>query len=297
MYIILGCGYIGFNLSIKFENNKESYMVVGLPSLYSAKIPQNKFLSMDAIEFCYKHSDLIKNSIVINVLGFSNATLSIRDISTDIDNAYKYNIKLIETLLPLKIRKFIFMSSGGTVYGDLEVKHKEESCLMPINAYGLQKVFIEHYIRIINLEFKSLPYVIIRASNPYGGLHYGVQGIIDVAIQKCKSSEELVLWAPGTNLRDYIYIDDFLDAIHLILTNDAIVNETINVGSGIGTSVNRILQLVETEIGKPLKITQQQNEITNISTNILDVSKVTNLTGFSLKIPIEQGIKKVVQGH
>lgn len=188
--------------------------------------------------------------------------------------------------------KFIYFSSGGTVYGNRKspIPFKESDEREPISYYGLTKLMIENNI-LFEHRTRSLRYLIVRPSNPYGhgqALN-GKQGIIAVAIGKILSGESIEIWGDGSSVRDYIYIDDLADAFCKLLEKN-IVNTTVNIGSGEGFSVNDILEKLKEISKKPIKIEYKPARNADVSAMILSVDKLRSLIDLKLT-PLAEGMK------
>lgn len=131
----------------------------------------------------------------------------------------------------------IFLSSGGTVYGNQSIQPIREDALpKPINHYGNVKLCIENTIRTFNYQTHT-KLLIARISNPYGpgqDFNRGV-GFIDAALKKSIRKEKIEIWGDGTNVRDYIYIDDVCQMLIMLLEYEGEF-DTFNLSSNIGTS-------------------------------------------------------------
>ena len=187
--------------------------------------------------------------------------------------------------------KFIYFSSGGTIYGNnSHEKFLETDLREPISYYGLSKQIIEDSILFENRR-ANLRYLIIRPSNPFGpgqSLN-GIQGLIAVAIGKIMANEPLVIWGDGSSVRDYIYIDDLVKMISEIIDKD-IENEIINIGSGIGYSINDIISHLKNIVGEKLIVKYETSRSVDVTSVILDISKLQSLVKIT-NTPLEEGIK------
>lgn len=188
--------------------------------------------------------------------------------------------------------KFVYFSSGGTVYGNRRepVPFKETDEREPISYYGLTKLMIENNI-LFEHRTRNLKYLIVRPSNPYGhgqALN-GKQGFIAVAIGKILSGKNIEVWGDGTSIRDYIYIDD-LGILFSQLMKENIVNTIVNIGSGIGYSVNDIIQKLENVVEEPVKVEYKSARSADVSTLILSTERLKSYVDFNLT-PLECGIK------
>jgi UDP-glucose 4-epimerase len=188
--------------------------------------------------------------------------------------------------------KLIFLSSGGTIYGESESKLiNEEEKLKPQNYYGFSKLLIEHYIQLQS-RINNLKYVIARPSNPYGmgqKIH-SKQGLIAVALGKIINNEAIDIWGDGSVIRDYLHVSDLSLAILNILNNDR-WGEIYNIGSGVGISVNNLLHLIEKTIDKKININYFESRFIDVHSNVLDISKIKKETGWTPQIKLDAGIK------
>lgn len=189
--------------------------------------------------------------------------------------------------------KLIYFSSGGTVYGERSSSKpfSEKDPLSPISHYGWLKQMMENSILFVHRTM-NLKYLIVRPSNPYGpGQNlYGKQGIIAVAIGKILDNSIFEVWGDGSAVRDYIYIDDLANIICKLIDNN-IDNLTLNIGSGVGASVNEILDILKKIVGKKIQIDYKNARNTDVSNVILNTEKLKSLISYDL-ISLEDGISK-----
>ena len=201
------------------------------------------------------------------------------------------SIELMEICAQKHI-KFIYFSSGGTVYGNRNrpIPFTEEENMAPISYYGWSKQMMENGIHFKH-RTQNLNYLIIRPSNPYGeGQNiYAKQGLIAVALGKILNNEPITVWGDGSAIRDYIYIDDLCCIFCQLLENN-VLNETVNIGTGIGYSVNDVLAFLRIATEKEFKIIYDSPRNSDVSTMILDISKITELTKIEFT-SLKDGIK------
>lgn len=183
---------------------------------------------------------------------------------------------------------------GGTIYGDRKgavIPFTEKDPMAPISFYGWSKQMMENSILFMN-RTQNLKYIIIRPSNPYGkgqNLH-GKQGLIAVSLGKILSGEPIQVWGDGSAVRDYIYIDDLGKAVAEVLSDDSIVNETLNIGSGVGYSVNQIIDALRGVVKEDVKVEHISARQQDVSSVVLDTTKLKSLISFNPRV-IEEGIE------
>lgn len=184
-------------------------------------------------------------------------------------------IELMQICAQRNIR-FVYFSSGGTVYGnrkDLK-PFKETDSMAPISYYGWSKQMMENSILYVH-RTAGLKYLILRPSNPYGhgqNIH-AKQGLIAVALGKIFAGEPITVWGDGSNVRDYIYIDDLAKAVIQLLNKD-VCNTTLNIGSGVGTSINDIVDTLKKVVAEDVKVDYLPSRSVDVSHMILDNSRL-----------------------
>ena len=136
----------------------------------------------------------------------------------------------------------------------------------------------------------NLRYLIVRPSNPFGSGQSlnGVQGLIAVAIGKIMANEPLTIWGDGSSIRDYIYIDDLANMMYELINKD-VENEIVNIGSGIGYSINDILLHLKNIAGDKLIVKYETSRSVDVTSVILNITKLESLIKIN-NTPLEEGI-------
>jgi UDP-glucose 4-epimerase len=185
-------------------------------------------------------------------------------------------MRLMKIMQENSVRKLIFLSSGGTVYGSYKESgyYNEEDPLRPINYYGLSKCNLEEYIRFEGRKGK-IDYLILRASNPFGRFQnlYGKQGLVAVILGKYLRNQEVEIWGDGTVARDYIPIGYLCRSI-ISLSSRNVWNETFNIGSGVGVSVNEIIKTIEDALDINLKVRYKEARSIDSDRVVLNIDKL-----------------------
>ncbi len=291
--IITGAsGFIGTNLVDNLQNagynnllsldkkqftNKQVNTVIG--SFFDEKILNNT---------------IKKNDIVIHLACSTIPSSSEENRLQDISENIIGTLKLLQICAEKKVKKFIFFSSGGTVYGDHGKKTiKETEKTNPICSHGIMKLTIENYIQVYN-RLHNLNYVIIRPSNPYGRIINSNknQGIVDIFLKKAINNELLEIWGDGEIVRDYIHIDDLANFIVKVIKQD-IKNEIFNIGTGIGTSVNKLIEVIQGILGKKLQTTYLEHRNFDAEYNVLNIEKAKKMLNWQPKVTINEGVAKI----
>ena len=214
----------------------------------------------------------------------------------DYKEEYKHvifpSIELMEICAQKEVR-FVYFSSGGTVYGNRTDVYPfiETDPMAPISYYGWSKQMMENSIQFMH-RTKGLKYLILRPSNPYGhGQNlYGKQGLVAVAIGRVLKNEAVEVWGDGSAIRDYIFIDD-LAIVFKQLMNIDVINETLNIGSGRGYSVNDVLAFLKIVSHEDFRIEYKNPRPVDVSNMVLDLSRLKHYVDYEFT-PFMEGIKQ-----
>ncbi len=297
--IILGCGYLGANLANYISKYYDEYVyVVGHKNGYYEYLNENvSFVNLPTQDINEKFKDIFENSICVDATGTTNATSSLETSEMLCLKNCAQKLNLIHMLRKLNIKEYVYLSSGGIVYGDSENRHREDEKIDPLNIYGMEKMFLEQFLKVNYIENHEFNYLILRVANPYGGvvLPNKKQGIIDVTIHKLLDGDPIDFYGDIDNVRDYIYIDDFSEAVYKLLLMGK-MNDIYNVGTGIGYSIREVFTLIEKIYQKDIKLRIcHSNKTVNIRNSVLNIEKLKRDTQFSPKISLEDGIARIIQ--
>lgn len=218
--------------------------------------------------------EALKNvTYVIHLISTTTPAISdkepIIDLRTNVSGSVTLFQKCIENG---SIKRIVFMSSGGTVYGDSYPNRPflETDLTEPVSPYGIGKITIENYLRYFHKKHGQ-DYTVFRIANPYGGRQSNTkqQGIMPLLIKNIHEGLPVTVLGDGTMTRDYLYIKDVVDIIAESLKND-LRYKTYNIGSGLGTSINKLIENVENVVGKKAIIEHEEQPATFVHTSILD---------------------------
>lgn len=293
-----GAGFIGSSLVHTFIRDHKFKIFVFEPVFANTNRLVDVGDGITIIRGAVSDFDLLKCVIEdhkINIVVHLVSTLvpgsTYEDFKREFENVVFPTSRLMELCADKNV-KFVYFSSGGTVYGNSKSgeKFKETDMLSPISYYGLTKQIIESNILFENRR-GNLDYLIIRPSNPFGkgqSLH-GNQGFIAVAIGKILGGEPIEVWGDGSSVRDYLYIEDLADAFYKLIKS-GVHDEIINIGSGYGYSVNDIIGRLRNCINIPFDVVYKDSRSVDVNSMVLDISKLESLIDVK-HTHLEDGIK------
>lgn len=291
--VLGGNGFIGSHLVDKllkeghfvrvFDKNEEHYR----KALHGIDYHLGEFGNRGLL------SDALKGiEVVIHLISTTLPKTSNDDPVFDVQSNVIESLFLLEQCVANNIKKIIFTSSGGTVYGiPQSVPVFEESQTNPICSYGISKLTIEKYLYLFK-QLHNLDYVIIRPSNPFGSRQnpFGIQGVIPVFLGKIKRNEPIQIYGTGDVVRDYIYIKDLVNAFY----SATIYNTTshiFNIGSGEGHSLNDLLTVMKNVTGRNFSVTHTNSRPYDVPEIYLDITRASKELNWKPSTSIEQGIK------
>ncbi|MBP0616039.1 NAD-dependent epimerase/dehydratase family protein [Jiella mangrovi] len=193
---------------------------------------------------------------------------------------------------------FVYLSSGGTVYGSVCGRlATEDMPLRPISSYGFGKVVAEAALFSIAASH-GLKLTVLRPSNPIGAWQVGKQqGVVRSILNAMKTDAPFTIFGDGENLRDYFDARDLAAAIVRTLDMpDQAAGRIFNVGSGQARSVNDIVSLVETVTGQTLNVVRLPGRSVDVKEIVLDTSRIRAELGWAAKIPLKQSVEDMVAG-
>ncbi|MHC4380686.1 MAG: NAD-dependent epimerase/dehydratase family protein [Planctomycetota bacterium] len=215
------------------------------------------------------------------------------DISTNLQGA----ITLLDKVVEHGIRKFIFISSGGTVYGVPERLPVDEGHpTNPLCSYGVVKLAVEKYLRLYG-KLYDLSTCSLRLSNPYGRYQRTdtAQGAVAVFLERALNEETIEIWGDGGVVRDYVDVRDAVRAMLLCLEAECAGTE-INIGSGVGTSLNQLVRHVEMACGHPVRKNHQTARAFDVPEIYLDITRAREILGWAPEINLQEGLAALASG-
>lgn len=300
-----GSGFIGTNL-LKKLSFKSNY------NLSSNYYGNNVFKRVDNVEYSYANLEnldeckkICKNKDIVIMCAANSSGAAVMDKTplVHLSPNVRMNINMAEAAYELGVAKFIFISSN-TVYPHVDYPVKEHHASFEFfekyHIVGWMKRFSEIVMQIYSEKIKDnkMKTIIVRPGNlygPYDKFDPEKSKVIPSLIRKVVERQNpLIVWGDGSDLKDFLYIDDFTDALVKIIENVKDFLE-LNIASGKGQTINEILNIIlKIENAKNLTVNFDKSKPTMIPKRLIDISKAENILNFKPKISIEEGLRKTI---
>lgn len=214
------------------------------------------------------------------------------DPKADVTGNLIGTLSLIETMTSLGIRRLVYLSSGGTVYGSAPGHPiPEDFPLNPINSYGIVKVSIERYLHMFRLCHGLQP-IAIRAANPFGPRqgHTGVQGVISTFMRNLRDGQPIEVWGDGRVVRDYLHVAD-LASLCVTAANSNFCG-AINAGSGQGRSLLDLIDAISDVSGQPISPDFKPGRKVDVPYSVLDITRAGEVLGWKPMTDFRDGLRE-----
>jgi len=291
-----GCGFIGSHIVDAYV--AEGHDVVVVDNLSTGNIgnlnPEAKFYEEDINSDLQSLFREEKFDLVNHHAAQINVRTSVDDPLFDAKVNILGTLNLLHLAVEYRIKKFVYASSGGAVYGEpRDYPIGETAPLNPLSPYGASKVAAETYITAF-ARLSALDYVILRYSNVYGPRQIikSEAGVISIFTDCILKDVSCTVYGDGRQTRDYVYVADVVQANLLALNCDS---NTFNIGTGVETSVNDLIDIFSAILGKEVGHQHVDPRPGEVSRNVLDCSRVCSQMRWQPGTRIKDGILKTFE--
>lgn len=295
-----GAGFIGSHLVDALIAKKHRVFVIdNLSTGFRKNInPKAKFYKADLVDY-KKIEKIIKNKkpdVIFHQAAQMSVQESVRNPIFDSENNILASFNLVKLAREFKVKKFIFASTGGAIYGDTKNRPTPETePEWPLSPYGIAKLavdkFLSYYQKVHGLNFVSLRY-----ANVYGPRQnpHGEAGVVAIFLNKMLRGIQPIINGDGKQTRDYVFVSDVVNANLLALKNFK-KSGIFNVGTGKETDVNQLFREINRHFGKKFKEVHGPAKMGEQKTSCLSFAKIKKDFGWTPKVDFKTGIKKTFE--
>jgi len=294
-----GAGFIGSHLVESLLNDGHELLIFdnfltgkkdNLSFDSNFRLVEDDFGSEDSLA-------LIKNfdpEVCFHLAAQSSVVVSVQDPVLDFEHNILQPIQLLHTLINSNCKKFVFTSSGGTIFGEPENIPTAENDYSsePASPYGVAKKKFNEIIKTMTSN-TTLSYSILNLSNVYGPRQdpHGEAGVVSIFSNKYLNGERPVIYGSGEQTRDYIYVQDVISA--LIKSSKIQEDLFLNIGTGIETSVNQLSESLKTQFSSDLEPIFKDARDGELQRSVLDNTKARKLLNWEPQYDLDSGMIEV----
>jgi len=259
-----------------------------LPNAHNLHCHAVELVDLDALR-----SVLVGAEVIFHLVGGSSPGHAGRTLAQSIKDHVMPHVDFFELCADLDPDRLVFLSSGGTVYGRPQsVPIAEDHPTNPLSPYGIGKLTQEKYLFMLG-AVRGLNSVVVRLSNPFGpGQSFKLnQGLIPAILQRHRANAPVTVFGDGSAKRDYLFIDDAVDALVRLCRIPGADGQVVNVGSGEGRSIIDVVTAIEASLGEEIAKEYVPARSTDVDVNVLDISRAKNLLGWTPQTPFVDAIQ------
>jgi len=300
MKIVLtgGAGFIGSHIAELLI--REGHKVAIIDDLSSGKLenipPEAVFYNVNIIDPAA--GDVLHKEapeVIIHHAAQISVRSSVEDPIHDMEINIRGTLNLLQGAVQNNVKKFIFASTGGAIYGEQDYfPADEEHPQRPISPYGVGKLAVEKYLYCYHTIY-GLNYTVLRYSNVYGPRQdpHGEAGVVAIFALKMLDGGNPVINGSGEQTRDFVYVKDVARANLLAINSNAA--EAINIGTAQETSVNRLFSLLKGLAGSPSPQHHGPPMPGEQMRSVISWERARRVLGWSPQVSLEEGLQETVE--
>jgi UDP-glucose 4-epimerase len=292
-----GAGFIASHIVDAFiENGHNVTIIDNLTTGRKENInPGAKFYEVDIRDDLTKIFDEGKFDVVNHHAAQIDVRRSVTDPIYDAGVNIIGTLNLLQNSIKFGVKKFMFASTGGAVYGEQDYfpadeNHKQQ----PLSPYGISKLSVEKYLYFYK-EVHGLKYTILRYANIYGPRQnpLGEAGVVCIFLDKILAGDQPIINGSGEQTRDYVYVKDVVKANLLTLNEEE--SDIYNVGTGIETSVNELFRLINQNFNNSIKEVHGPAKPGEQMRSVITSEKLFKKFGWKPSTKLEDGLRETIE--
>lgn len=292
--VLGGGGFLGVNLCRRLVASGRRVRAFGRRCAFPQALAGVDWYQGDFSDASALAAAIESHDIVFHLVHTTTPHSSNLDMAADLQNVSS-SIALLDISRDLGVKRIVFVSSGGVLYGRVkQIPTPEDAPTEPITAHGISKLAIEKYLALYE-HLYDLDYRVLRVGNPFGPFQVATknQGIIAALIPRALARESTEIWGDGSVVRDYLFVDDVVDALEAAAVDRSDLR-VFNIGSSRGRSLREIIAAIETQLGRKLEIVWKPGRPIDVPVSVLSIDRARSVLGWTPKTPFEQGLEQTI---
>ena len=290
-----GLGQVGSYLGERFSENHEVMVLDNFSNnLKDPKFSPDVKIIRDDLRNQKAVNELAdETDVIIHTAAQISVNRSIEDPIYDADNNINGTLNLLEAARRSDVKRFIYISSAAVYGKPKRLPIDEEHPTNPLSPYGLSKLTGERYT-LLYYNLYGLPTVCVRPFNifsPRQNPNSPYSGVITKFIERIRNNQNPIIFGDGNQTRDFVYIEDVVDAIFSAIENKRAVGELFNIGTGKPIRITELANMIIKVSNKNLEPAFAPAQVGEIRESYADITKAKKVLGFTYKYTLEQGLK------
>jgi UDP-glucose 4-epimerase len=296
-FVVLGGGgFVGTNLCRRLVASGARVRAFGRSRAFADELAGVEWHQGEFTETAALTSVVAGCDVVFHLIQATTPHSANLDMAADLRHSVTPTLALLDICRKTNVKRVVFVSSGGTVYGAAkEIPTPETAPTDPITSYGIVKLTIEKFLALYE-HLHGLSFRVLRVANPYGPfqLPAKVQGLVAMLLSRAMRGQSTEIWGDGSVVRDYVFIDDVVDALQAAAV-DTSAERIFNIGSGRGHSVREVIAAVEAALGAPVPIAWSPGRAIDVPASVLSIERARDVLDWAPKTEFAQGLRQTVR--
>lgn len=298
-------GFLGHNVTQDLVAH--GHPVVAVARTYDGDGPRfDDVDGVEQVELDFRDREAVRPLLsrldtVVHLIGSSSPASGGTSVAAEFLEHVVPQAAFVDECVAAGVRRVVFASSGGTIYGPaagangpIDEQHPTE----PINSHGISKLMIEKSLAFHG-HVHGLQYVNLRISNAYGPgqtVRHG-QGLVPALLQRYRAGTPVCVIGDGSATRDFVYVDDVVAAARKAVEVAGEPRLTVNIGTGVGTTVMQVIRLIESLAGITFELEHQAARGADVPANVLDVTRARRELDWSPGVDLATGLARTLRHH
>ena len=294
--VLGGGGFIGTNLCRRLVASGHRVRAFGRRCLFPADLHGVEWYQGDFTDETSVGAAIESFDVAFHLVHATMPQAADLDVVADLQKNVVPSIVLLDLCRRRGVRRVVFVSSGGTIYGRArQIPTPETAPTEPICAYGISKLAIEKYLALFD-RFHGLDFRVLRIANAFGPFQIGLknQGVIATLIARGLSREQMEIWGDGSVVRDFVFVDDVVNALEAAALDQS-TERIFNIGSGQGRSLHEVIVAINRLLGVEVRIQWKPGRALDVPVSVLAIDRAKDSLAWAPKTSFEAGLERTMK--
>jgi UDP-glucose 4-epimerase len=294
--VLGGGGFIGTNLCRRLVASGHRVRAFGRRRQFPADLRGVEWVQGDFSDVASVGAAIESFDVVFHLVHATMPQAADLDMAGDLQNNVVPTLGLLDHCRRTGVRRVVFASSGGTVYGKArQIPTPETAPTDPICAYGISKLAIEKYLALFE-HLHGLDFRVLRITNPFGPFQVALknQGVIAALIARALRDEPVEIWGDGSVVRDFVFVEDVVDAL-LAAAADQSGERVFNIGGGQGRSLRDVILAIQRQMDTELKLEWKPGRPLDVPVSIVAVDRAAKTLAWVPKTSFQAGLERTIE--